>query len=79
MSFEGEFAHYEPLRRLLSSQKVQAFVDSLKIRDVATNATDVVKQVVKEKDLDDLCTVQPDLILAIDGSVAEAPVTKGFP
>lgn len=79
MSFEGEFAHYEPLRRLLSSEKVKAFVNSLKIRDVATNVIDVVKQVVKEKDLDDLGTTQPDLILAIDGSVAEAPVTKGFP
>lgn len=79
MSFEGEFAHYEPLRRILSSEKVKAFVNSLKIRDVATNAIDVVKQVVNEKNLDDLRTTQPDLILAIDGSVAEAPVTKGFP
>lgn len=79
MSFEGEFAHYEPLRRLLSSEKVQAFVDSLKVRDVATSARDVVKDVVREKDLDNLDTVKPDLILAIDGSVAEAPVTKGFP
>jgi len=27
MSFEGEFAHYEPLRRLFSSEKVLEFAD----------------------------------------------------
>ena len=32
MSFEGEFASYEPLRRLLESAKVKALQDRLKIR-----------------------------------------------
>lgn len=79
MSFEGEFAHYEPLRRFFSSKKVEKFLDELQIRDIATNASDVVKKVTRKADLPDTNTTLPDLILAIDGSVAEANVTKGFP
>jgi len=79
MSFEGEFAHYEPLRRLLSSNKVNKFLEELQVKDIAINANEVVEQVVKKIDLSDMNTTQPDLILAIDGSVAEVPVTKGFP
>lgn len=79
MSFEGEFAHYEPLRRFFSSKKVENFLENLQVRDIATNANDVVKQVTKKSDLADSNNTQPDLILAIDGSVAEGIVTKGFP
>lgn len=79
MSFEGEFAHYEPLRRIFSSKKVEQFLEELQVRDLATNANDVVSKVTKKKDLDDTNNTKPDLILAIDGSVAEASVTKGFP
>ncbi len=79
MSFEGEFAHYEPLRRLFSSEKVEKFLNELQVRDIVTNASDVVKTVTKKSDLPDTNTIQPDLILAIDGSVAEGIVTKGFP
>lgn len=79
MSFEGEFAHYEPLRRIFSSKKVEQFLEELQVRDLATKANDVVSKVTKKKDLDDTNNTKPDLILAIDGSVAEASVTKGFP
>ena len=79
MSFEGEFAHYEPLRRLFSSEKVEKFLNQLQVRDIATNASNVVKTVTKKSDLPDTNNTQPDLILAIDGSVAESNVTKGFP
>lgn len=79
MSFEGEFAHYEPLRRLFSSKKVEQFLEDLQIRDIATKANDVVSNVTKKQDLDDTNNTKPDLILAIDGSFAEASVTKGFP
>lgn len=79
MSFEGEFAHYEPLRRLFSSKKVEKFLNELQVRDIATNANDVVRNVTKKSDLPNTNTIQPDLILAIDGSDAEGIVTKGFP
>ena len=79
MSFEGEFAHYEPLRRLFSSKKVEQFLEDLQIRDIVTKANDVVSKVIKKQDLDDTNNTKPDLILAIDGSFAEASVTKGFP
>lgn len=79
MSFEGEFAHYEPLRRIFSSEKVESFLQGLHVRDIATNVSDVVTKVTKKQDLEDTNNVKPTLILAIDGSVAEGDVTKGFP
>ena len=79
MSFEGEFAHYEPLRRFFSSPKVDKFLAELQVRDITTKATDVVSNVIMKSNLEDTNNTQPDLILAIDGSVAEGMVTKGFP
>lgn len=79
MSFEGEFAHYEPLRRIFSSEKVEKFINNLHVKDIAAQTNDVIKQVIKKEDLDNNSNTQPDLILAIDGSVAEADVHKGFP
>ena len=79
MSFEGEFANYEPLRRIFSSKKVERFLDELEVCDVASNVTNILEKVIQKKDLKNTDNIQPDLILAMDGSVAEASVTKGFP
>ena len=79
MSFEGEFANYEPLRRIFSSKKVEQFLDELEVCDVASNVTNILEKVIQKKDLKNTDNIPPDLILAMDGSVAEASVTKGFP
>lgn len=79
MSFEGEFAHYEPLRRIFSNEKVQKFLDELKVQDVSSQADVALSKITKKSDLLVSNNQQPDLILAIDGSYAEGTVNKGFP
>ena len=48
MSFEGEFANYEPLRRIFSSKKVEQFLDGLQVCDVASNATNILEKVTQK-------------------------------
>ena len=48
MSFEGEFASYEPLRRLLDSAKVKALQDRLKIRPSNEDAKIMTVQLFKK-------------------------------
>jgi hypothetical protein len=78
MSFEGEFASYEPLRRVLDSVKVQALQQRLKIRKRIEDTVEFDNILVK-KDVLIESEIQPDLILAIDGSHLEAKAENGFP
>lgn len=78
MSFEGEFASYEPLRRLLDSAKVKALQDRLRIRQRDEETESFDNLIIKKEDLQ-LTGLQPDLILAIDGSPLAAKAENGFP
>jgi hypothetical protein len=78
MSFEGEFASYEPLRRLLDSEKVKALQNRLKIRKQEEETEDFDGSIVNKSDLTE-STLQPDLVLAIDGSNLAAKAENGFP
>jgi len=78
MSFEGEFASYEPLRRLLDSEKVKALQNRLKIRQQEEETEDFEDSITKKSDLTE-STLQPDLVLAIDGSNLAAKAENGFP
>lgn len=77
MSFEGEFASYEPLRRLFDSEKVKALQNRLKIRQQDEASADFEGLIFKS-DLTE-STLQPDLVLAIDGSNLAAKAENGFP
>lgn len=79
MSFEGEFAHYQPLNRLISSKKLDAFLKTLKVKDTAGESDFVMKGLITKKDLKSDALYQPNLIIAIDGSYQESAVEKGFP
>ena len=50
MSFEGEFASYEPLRRLLDSAKVKALQNRLKIRTPNEDAEDTEGSIIQKVD-----------------------------
>lgn len=77
MSFEGEFASYEPMRRVLDSAKVKALQDRMHIRKQEDE--DYIEGVLTyKKDLVESST-QPDLVLAIDGSNLSAKAVNGFP
>jgi hypothetical protein len=78
MSFEGEFASYEPLRRLLDSEKVKALQNRLKIRQQEEQTEDLEGSIVKKSDLVE-SNLKPDLVLAIDGSNLAAKAENGYP
>jgi hypothetical protein len=78
MGFEGEFASYEPLRRLRESEKVQTLEKRFMIRPKAEDSENFKSKITKKSELAE-STIQPDLVLAIDGSHLEAPVENGFP
>lgn len=78
MSFEGEFASYEPLRRLLDSEKVRALQNRLKIRQKEEETEDFEGAIITKSDLIE-SNLQPDLVLAIDGSNLAAKAENGFP
>lgn len=78
MSFEGEFASYEPLRRLLDSAKVKALQDRLKIRQRNEETEEFDGSIINKNDLT-ASGLHPDLILAVDGSPLAAKAENGFP
>ena len=79
MSFEGEFASYEPLRRLMESDKVKALQKRFKVCHKDKIETDRMKQsIVKKTDLEGSC-LQPKYIIAIDGSNLVGKAENGFP
>lgn len=78
MSFEGEYASYEPLRRLLDSEKVKALQNRLKIRQQEEETEGFEDSITKKSYLTE-SDLQPDLVLAIDGSNLTAKAENGFP
>ena len=74
MSFEGEFASYEPLRRVLDSAKIKPLQDRMLIRQ-PDNEEQVEGMLTYKKDLQE-SNLQPDLVLAIDGSNLPAKPEK---
>lgn len=78
MSFEGEFASYEPLRRLVDSAKVKALQDRMRIRQRHEETEEFDGAIINKKDLA-ISSLQPDLILAIDGSPLAAKAENGYP
>jgi hypothetical protein len=77
MGFEGEFASYEPLRRVLDSAKVKALQERMFVRhpggDDFVEGTLTYKADLQESD------IRPDLVLAIDGSNHPTKAVNGFP
>jgi hypothetical protein len=78
MAFEGEFASYEPLRRLHSSEKVKVLESRFKIRQREEETIDFESSITTKSELSE-SSIQPDLVLAIDGSNLTAKVENGFP
>lgn len=78
MSFEGEFASYEPLRRLLDSEKVKALQKRFLIREKTEDSEDFDKDIIDKNELTE-SDFQPDMVLAIDGSSLAAKAENGFP
>ncbi|KAA6341240.1 hypothetical protein EZS27_010955 [termite gut metagenome] len=78
MGFEGEFASYEPLRRLRDSEKVRALETRFKIRQSEEQTENFENSLIKRSNLSE-SNFPPELILAIDGSFQTAKAENGFP
>jgi hypothetical protein len=78
MAFEGEFASYEPLRRILSSEKIQALQKRMHVQPSIPSAEIIKKDIVTINELSQAIN-QPDYVLAIDGSHLEGHPEKGYP
>lgn len=76
MPYEGEFAQYKPLQRIVESERVKKLLGSYKVRN-------------KSEDLGSLSALTPiqiqasgwipERLIAIDGSHAEVDIKNGFP
>ena len=75
MPYEGEFAHYQPLRRIAETERVRQLLKRAKVYDPpATGGPKVQPSAAPTTDRE-----LPDFIVAIDGSHAEVPVRNGYP
>lgn len=80
MGFEKEFASYEPLRRILESEKVQSLQRRLKIRNDGNHEEwkgELDSHIAKRSDYASDFT--PEFIISIDGSYQCTPIQNGFP
>jgi hypothetical protein len=74
--YEGEFAQYKPLRRLVESERVQKLLGSYKVRTPSDNINSLqILQPIQIQPGDWI----PELLIAIDGSHAEVDIKNGFP
>ena len=74
MPYDGEYAHYQPLKRIVESERVQQLLRRSRVIDRS-----VLMQQVIPKSQPQPVTPLPSLVLAIDGSVAEVDVKNGYP
>jgi len=79
MPFEGEFASYEPLRRVLENEKVKDLRSRFKIRVEEGEEEEFVDKLLSKNDLPN-SNWQPNYLIGIDGSVQSSSVPDtGFP
>lgn len=79
MAFESEFASYEPMRRVLESEKVEKLQQRFRVRDQSKkDSDDLLKSLIHKASLTE-SDIAPDLILAFDGSFLAAKAENGFP
>lgn len=76
MPYEGEFAGYQPLRRIVESDRVQNLLRRSKVGEATPelNGHGATPQVAPAAGQD-----LPGFVVAIDGSNAEVPVRNGYP
>ena len=79
MSFEKEFASYEPLRRIVENQRINTRLQELHLKEISPSVNTISLNNLVPKDSLSQNGQQPDLVLAIDGSYQAAPVKNGFP
>lgn len=78
MPFEGEFASYEPLRRIMESDSVKAIENRFKIRNTDEQTEDITSELIHKDELTESLW-KPDMVIGIDGSLHQVKAENGFP
>ncbi len=80
MGFDGEYASYSPLRRILESKKVQSLQEKLLVNQTVSGIDffDKYQQYIFNKELLP-SDFTPNYIIAIDGSYHQVKINNGFP
>lgn len=79
MPFESEFASYEPMRRVLESEKVKKIEKRFRVRNQSKADEDKLMEALVYKSDFLESDITPDLILAFDGSCLSVKAENGFP
>jgi hypothetical protein len=74
MPYEGEYAHYQPLKRIVESDRVQQLLRRSRVLDPSTLTIRATPKQPPEAN-----SPLPSLVVAIDGSHAEVEVRNGYP
>jgi hypothetical protein len=74
MPYEGEYAQYQPLKRIVESDRVQQLLRRSRVLDPSTLTQRATPRPPPEPN-----SPLPSLIVAIDGSNAEVDVRNGYP
>ena len=76
MPYEGEFAHYRSIRRLVESQRVKDLMQRARIQDYSSDETTL--PMIKTSEIP-VSEWDPKFVIAIDGSHQRTPVETGYP
>ncbi len=76
MPYEGEFAGYEPLRRVANTERIKTLLGRSKVRDNKQSVTHLPKI---ERASIEPSKYEPSVVIAIDGSTVPVEVETGYP
>ena len=76
MPYEGEFATYRSIRRLIEEKRVKDLLDRMKKNDFSQDRTTLPRMHIQDLSPSEW---QPDFVLAVDGSYQETSVENGYP
>ena len=76
MPYEGEFAHYRSIRRLVESQRVKDLMQRARIQDYSSDETTL--PMIKTSEIP-VSEWDPKFVIAIDGSSQITSVETGYP
>src|SRR5262249_46849632 len=74
MPYQGEYAHYQPLKRIVESERVKQLLRRSRVLEHSTLTEHLTPKQPPQR-----ATELPSLVLAIDGSHAEVDVKNGYP
>jgi hypothetical protein len=76
MPYEGEFASYEPLRRVADSERIERLLKRSKVRDTSQGISSLPQVAFADVRPSKW---QPDIVIAVDGNDTPIRIENGYP